>query len=600
MHKKRPISSFIMRGFALTTLVAIIVCGLLLSILLFSVVGTNAQTGSLAAINRADTFLELVIKNTQNISNMICFNSSVQNALASNVSINEYTLNEASERNYEMRALFNSAGLYSDFINNVVIFNSTGNYFTSMFRYNENSVIMDNSWYANLTDSMGQNIWIESHYDKNDYNNPSGLVISAVRKIRKPVDNSTYLKDIGFMALNIQESEFHKLISQFRYAPDSDLFILNGQNMIVSHDNKDIIGQTYALQLPAGKSGSFYTWIDNRRVLLTYVNNRTTGWTIVELTGSQTVFQVLAVYLQTSLITVLLLFLIFFIVSGILSKSLSRPIKALQKQMAQVETGDFNLEMKPKVNISELDSLMQHFNVMVFRLTCLIDEVCEAKIRENELEVAVNHAEIEALQQQINPHFLYNALDSINWMASLNATDEVSKMVIALSEFYRFSINCGVSFISIDDEIKNTNNYIYLQKIRFGQALTVQFNLQDGVGQYYTFKLLLQPLVENTIKHCLEASGDSCTVNIDISMDDQRVFISVSDNGPGMEQATIDAIMTADTTKTNVGLTNIIRRLGLVFGSQYSFVVESTIGVGTKISISFPKILSEADIIRFK
>ena len=340
-----------------------------------------------------------------------------------------------------------------------------------------------------------------------------------------------------------------------------------------------------------------YRKVENRPVLAAHSDVLRNGWVLVELTPQYMLFRA-AWY---SLGWMILLFGVVTLISSValllISRSITAPFERMQQSMRQIERGDFNVPAIPAVGILEIDELLLRFEEMAERLNDTIEEVYYAKLRETELTMCAQQSEIEMLQQQINPHFLYNTLDSINWMASMGATEEVSHMIIALSNFFRFTVSEHSAFTTIEREVVFAENYVYLQKRRFGSALSVEFHVAPEVGEYLTLRLLLQPLIENAILHGTMRGGRSGVICVEIGLNKGRIRLSVKDNGIGMDKDTIKRILD-QRGKRSIGLPNIMRRLELVFKEQCFFDIQSAPMDGTQILIEFPAVGNEEELNR--
>ena len=192
------------------------------------------------------------------------------------------------------------------------------------------------------------------------------------------------------------------------------------------------------------------------------------------------------------------LLVVFWFISKRNASVITEPIVALQSRFADLEKGKFDVDISANIGIVELDDLVQRYNVMVQRLDSTIYENYEAKLREQTLVSHMKEAEMESLQMQINPHFLYNTLDSINWMALKAGNKGVSKMILALGNLFRYNINVKKSFTTIEAELKCASDYLYIQSARFDGKLSYFFHQDPEVAQCKVLRFLLQPLIENS------------------------------------------------------------------------------------------------------
>lgn len=272
--------------------------------------------------------------------------------------------------------------------------------------------------------------------------------------------------------------------------------------------------------------------------------------------------------------------IIIVIISRVMSHFLVKRIEKLTVSVDKIKMGSMKLDIRDESN-DEVGILIRSFRKMMLQIHNLIQEVYESKIKQQNLEM-------QALQAQINPHFLYNSLSLINWKAIGAGQNDISKIVLALSDFYRTTLNKGETFISVEGEIKNIQSYLKIQLVMHDYDFDVdyQINLEDR--EYKMPKLILQPLVENALEHGLDLKeeGDKKLV-VSCQEDAEDIIFTVQDNGVGMDTTTVDSLI--KTHKTGYGLRNVYDRLVLLYGKNYGLHIESYPGAGTKIKIRIPK-----------
>ena len=240
----------------------------------------------------------------------------------------------------------------------------------------------------------------------------------------------------------------------------------------------------------------------------------------------------------------------------------------------------------------EISRLHQHFDTMAGRIQYLV--------RNNYVnQILSRDAKLKALESQINPHFLYNTLDSINWMALMAGNEEVSEMILALGQLFRSNMNTSGIYAKVSNAVENVRLYMYLQQVRFEEGLEYQIEVEDDVKGAMILKNLIQPLVENSIKHGIEPWNIKGSVHISIKKSGDLISLAVQDNGHGIAKEQLDHLRQqwkdidkeeeeGNTGKGSVGLRNIMRRLWLCYGSKASFVISSSKEKGTSTLINFP------------
>lgn len=264
------------------------------------------------------------------------------------------------------------------------------------------------------------------------------------------------------------------------------------------------------------------------------------------------------------------------------SRFVTRRIVKIQKCMKEVENGNLNVNVPVDGN-DEISDLTRGFDAMVLRLDMLINEVYDSRLKEKEYEM-------KALQAQINPHFLYNTLSLINWKAIEADAVDISKITLALSSFYRTSLNKGKNVMSIKDEIDNMRSYLTIQQMMHDGDFDAVVDIEDGILQYNTLNLILQPLIENAIDHGIDLNtGVRGVITITGRGTEDEIILTVEDNGVGMTKEQADKIITKDSK--GYGVRNVNERIKLYYGEQYELKIESEIGKGTKVIVHFPKML---------
>lgn len=273
-------------------------------------------------------------------------------------------------------------------------------------------------------------------------------------------------------------------------------------------------------------------------------------------------------------------------VIALLAYALSRPIKRLSRAMGQVQQGDFTVQVINK-RTDEIGELTDSFNYMTDTINTLIRQVYQEKL-------AQKNAELQALQAQINPHFLYNTLDSINWMLIDRGASDISEIVISLGSLMRYSIEEDSTFVTLEHEIEYVLSYLMIQKNRLEDRLSYQVELDESVRHEKIPKLILQPLIENAISHGIEPLKQTGKITVLIKDDGDEISISIEDNGVGMPPEQLSRLKERllETEKegyTQIGVRNVDRRIRLHYGSQYSLRITSKINKGTTINLHIPK-----------
>jgi two-component system sensor histidine kinase YesM len=286
----------------------------------------------------------------------------------------------------------------------------------------------------------------------------------------------------------------------------------------------------------------------------------------------------------------LLAFVLLFVlgITLFMSAKISQPIKRLEKSMQLVERGNLNIEI-PIRRDDEVGRLSRRFNLMVGRIRELMDQI----IAQQESK---RKSELEVLQSQIHPHFLYNTLNSVVRLAGTGKNDEVITMITSLSKFFRISLSKGKTVIPLADELEHIRNYLIIQKIRYKNKFEFELAAGEGTESLQTLKLVLQPIVENAIYHGIEPSVDEGRIAIRADVVQGKLRLQVADNGVGMSAEKAAKLLSDGTGEgdgTGIGLRNVHERIRLTYGDGYGLQIESEREEGTIVSVWLPILKEE-------
>lgn len=268
------------------------------------------------------------------------------------------------------------------------------------------------------------------------------------------------------------------------------------------------------------------------------------------------------------------------IISKLVSKQLVKRIEQLTVCVNQVDSGKMELNIQDETQ-DEIGILIRSFRKMMDQIQKLISEVYESKIARQKLEMKV-------LQAQINPHFLYNTLSMINWKAIMAGEEDISTITLALSDYYRTTLNKGDSLITVGGEVRNIKSYLEIQLMMHDYEFEVEYQINPTLEAYKMPKLILQPLVENALEHGLDVKeSENKKLWIKCAEEEKHIVWTIEDNGVGMDDSHIDKLV--KTHATGYGVKNIYDRLKLLYGEDSELKIESRLGEGTRIMVYIPK-----------
>lgn len=322
---------------------------------------------------------------------------------------------------------------------------------------------------------------------------------------------------------------------------------------------------------------------DQRKVLVNTISY--TGWKLIGVIPNDTFVAGTINIRYFIILLILLMLMMLVIINRVVSDRISSPIRKLNDSVMEYEAGE-----KPEIYIGGSTEI-RHLGYSIQNSYAQIDTLMKKIVLEQNER---RKSEFDALQSQINPHFLYNALESITWMVEGERNDEAVFMISQLAKLFRISLSKGRTIISIKDELQHAQSYMNIQKIRYKNTFSVVFDVDPAICSCCTVKLILQPLLENAINYGVEGMDDSGEIRVTGREEEGTVILSVTDNGIGMSEEEVSLVLT-DSNRihkhgSGVGLINVNNRIQILFGKEYGLVVESEPDEGTTVSIRLPAI----------
>lgn len=419
---------------------------------------------------------------------------------------------------------------------------------------------------------------VEYSSGKRDY------VFSVVREIR----DAASITPIGIIVFDTSVDVMANTVQELDAITKGRSVILDGENNVVYDSGHAYITRRIdhwgILPKLQGENGSFAVTLEGKQYICAYTVSSKTGWKMVAFVPTK---EVTAKATLTRNVTILATFLISgfaLFISIVISHFLTNPLSSMSKIMQQVQQGNMQVRLNVRYE-DEVGLLGKHFNQMLGRIEELIGEVADSRLRKKE-------AEMRALQSQINPHFIYNTLETIRMMAELSDDDRVAAMTFNLGQMLRYSLTKGNEFGTVATELEHLEHYLYLQNMRFGGKFALKVNVPEEMKLLPMLKLTFQPIVENSIYHGLEKREGSGEIGISAYNLGTDAFFVLADNGVGMSKETVDKLngrfekLDDETgTSSGIGLQNVNERIKLHYGPEYGLRVESRLGQGTTVII---------------
>ncbi|MBT2700128.1 sensor histidine kinase [Bacillus sp. ISL-40] len=436
---------------------------------------------------------------------------------------------------------------------------------------------------ANITKmtikANGSNVWLNP--EKNDY------IFATAREIRQFRNLS--FDNLGTIIIYINMDKLVAHILEGSRKIDGEFLIVRDNNPIFPKETNPPLKEA-ATSLDSHKIESGYQIkkIDNKNYFLVHIKSTYFDWGYLNVIPFNQIFENINM-VKTFLIMIFILMFVGVTILGIrFARDITIPLENLVDGMQYVKVGDFKEARKRvlKTAISQEDEvgkLQQNFQTMIQQIDELINENYSKQL-------TIKETEFKALQAQINPHFLYNTLESINWLAKGNGQTQISKMVESLGFLLRNSISLKQPLITIEEELNIVKNYVIIQKYRFEERLDFHMMVDSDIYGFYIPKLTLQPIIENAIHYALEPKIDPCKISIYSVINQETIKLIVEDDGPGMESAFIEKLKRGEveTRGQGVGLSNINDRIKLSYGDKYEVSIESEPNKGTKVIKLYP------------
>lgn len=395
-----------------------------------------------------------------------------------------------------------------------------------------------------------------------------------------PMDEKGAMR--GIVVIEINPEIFRRLLLNNQSLPISQYtFIVDKKGQILCTSRK--VQPRWLEEIEAtfqnGERNFILEWDEEKYDVFGQYNGLT-GWKTYSVVAVHDIFPQAAQLRGTIAMIVMLAVFVALVMVTVISYSITAPIRELSNAMKQVEQENFDIEIRSRRK-DEIGHLITSFTYMVGRIRQLIYEVYQKKIEQK-------NAEIRALQAQINPHFLYNTLDSINWMLIERDEQDISDVVVSLGEILRYAIGGQNHLVPLRSEVRYIESYLFIQKNRLEERLNYQWELDEEALDVLVPKLIMQPLVENAVIHGIEPLKKGGMLLMKAWVEEETLLIRVTDNGEGMNQEELEALREKLSRKDeieNIGMRNIQRRIELTFGLEQAMEIQSVKGEGTTITI---------------
>ncbi|WP_341877787.1 sensor histidine kinase [Defluviitalea saccharophila] len=539
---------------------------------------TEREVGEagLQTINALKGNLDVIFDNITQSSNMIYFDKDIQQALAS---VNHQSIAPSTLLTIQ-NSLLNMI-LSGKYISSVILIDSYDNYYKS-YKVGPIAVhtksFRNTEWYHQMLKSKGDGFFI--HKSENIIQYPSRPTLNYITYVREIADKNDY-KYLATLLLVIDESVFQKYFDEVTENDHSTFCIVDarGNYIIPPSENKDEIGELLKGKITSSPSYQSVKFLGTDAMLV----QRDLGiqdWSLVGILNMNSKQELSNAYKSILIAFVALNLIIIIACVIVLTRLIFSPLTKVQRHMQMVESGEFVPMPIEEGYENEIISLKQVFNHMIYSLQELIE-----KIKQEEKIIMKN--ELDIIHAQINPHFLYNTLDAASALALLNDNKNCFKLIQALGNFYRNSLNSGKDVVTVADEIACIKNYITILNIRYDNRIKIHYDIEDRMLPLPMLKLILQPVVENAVYHGIKEREGEGNIHLKGYLDEDEMIFIISDDGMGMNEERIKEVLEGKTrtNKSGFGLYSLIQRISLYYNIESPVTVTSEIGSGTEITI---------------
>ncbi|WP_281886369.1 sensor histidine kinase [Paenibacillus sp. YYML68] len=574
----------IMIAVVLLVLVPVVLMGSITYRLFSNVIEKQTESFYATSLLETDRKIQYVLNELNGVSDISITQPLVQQVLKRST---------GSEKQYpegsigrELEAELNKLILSHPKITSLSLYNQQGIVYSSGVSASMSyEALVRQPWFPHVHDLKGRPLWLGPFEN-------AELSMNQLTHVRTVKDYYT-LEDIGTLVLTVKTSAIDTIFWEAGTLNEGELLVVNKQGTILFSKSGGKAGEQVTFPFLQGEQQEAYIdEYEGAKTFVTYLPSRIEGWYLVALTPldkmraetisvRNLVFGLLALTLLS-----VILFDVWFI------RKLVRTIISVVKAMRYAEAGAFTeVQMSQEVYRDESGLLVKGFNRMSRQIDDLIRRVEEEQQRKKE-------AEMQALVSQINPHFIYNSLETINSMAVLQGNKEISRLVISLGKLLRISISETQELVSIATELEHVRHYLFIQICRFGDKLQYELNVPEQLRKHMTLKLIVQPIVENALYHGIEPLQGQGIIRIEALEAGDDLIIEVRDNGYGIEAARLAELfgdaqspaLAGRTKHRGVGMKNVHDRLRIRFGPRYGILICSEMNVGTIVRIRIPRL----------
>lgn len=559
------------------TLVAILGMGFI-GVFLYQGYGSAAEdmvlSNSKQVIDQVEINLNTYLRNMMRISDAVYYN------VIKNTDLDEESMSQ------EMNLLYE---VYRDNLVGLACFTDTGELISSvpMGNLKENVDVTKQSWFVDAQDKM-ENLHFSDLHVQNIFENSTNRyywVISLSRGVE--LTNSGKMSE-GILLVDMDFSGIRQLLAKVNSQNMGYVYLMDSDGKIIYHPRQNLIFSNMIQEnneiAKTYEDGAHRETFEGEDRMVAVKTVGYTGWKIVSVMPMEKFLGDFSRTRTMAVMIIIVAILVMIFANQFVAVRVAKPLRNLEDSLTGI-----GMDREPQIYIGgppEIQHLGETIRSMVEQLRQLTDDI----VREQEEK---RKSELDALQSQINPHFLYNTLDSIMWMIEAEKYDDAISMVQALSRLFRISLSKGKNIITVGEELQHAKNYLDIQKYRYKNKFTSYFEIEEGIEKYKTIKLIIQPLIENAIYYGMEYMDGDGEIYVRAYTKEEDLFIEVEDNGLGMQKAQVESLLTDGTRirskGSGIGIRNVHQRIQLYFGTEYGLEILSEPDEGTMVRIHLPK-----------
>lgn len=567
----------IVLSFVLLEMIAFLIFGYGNTMLISGEMNKNVERLSKIYVSQLSRNIDIFVDELQRLAGLAYTDVAFQQAVkSSNTSAGSYQMYKSVQK---IQQFLYTLLLYRKDLVSVCLLAENGNmYIQSDHRYIADTIPeQEMAVYSEIFNTSLPNFIVLGHHFTSITGNEKDLeeTFTVVQRIKTIPRKEQYL-----LILNVEYEAFLNILHQEETNQSAIVMLENQEGALLYHsDFQDVSANMVDICVAE----------DEYRIE-TYTS-AITGWNVIMALSEAQFFRSKQDVFRSMVLLGIFSLMAVFVVYYMITYKVTHPIKKMIRFMRRVEKGDMTVQ-SPVVGNDELSELSTGFNRMITKTTDLLNKTVEYELKKKE-------AEYRILQGQINPHFLYNTLESLRMKCIANHELETASAISSLSNLFRMSIDCKEQTVALEDELLYASKYTEVMNYRFANRFSLRFNVSDEIKKLKVLSFLLQPLVENSIFHGFDDSEDGGTIEIRASREKDDLLIVISDDGQGIATDRLMELQCALSQKessiTGVGLQNINDRIRLFFGEQYGLKLWSEVGVGTIVILTMPVITDDKE-----